>query len=191
MELSLVLQLAGLVLGLLYLCLEYKASIWLWLIGIIMPMVHGYLYYTKGLYADFGMNIYYIVAGIYGWMVWLCKPKKEGKPLEISQTPKRLWIRLSAVYLLLQTALYLFLHHLTDSTVPFWDAMSTALSMIAMWMLSRKYLEQWIVWILVDLISIVLYFYKGIPFTAALYSLYLLLGIAGYFRWKKQLYPQK
>ena len=69
MDLKLILQIIGLILGLLYLWLEYKANIWLWLIGIIMPIVHGILYLTSGLYADAAMNVYYVVAGLYGWFM--------------------------------------------------------------------------------------------------------------------------
>jgi nicotinamide mononucleotide transporter len=75
----------------------------------------------------------------------------------------------------------------TDSTVPFWDSMTTAMSMIAMWLLSRKYLEQWLVWLVVDAITVGLYIYKGIPFTAGLYTLYTALAVAGYLRWRREI----
>ena len=74
----------------------------------------------------------------------------------------------------------------TDSTVPFLDSMTTAMSMVAMWMLSRKYMEQWLVWLVVDMITVGLYIYKGIPLTAGLYTLYCALAVAGYLRWKRQ-----
>ena len=74
----------------------------------------------------------------------------------------------------------------TDSTVPFWDSMTTAMSAVAMWMLSRKYVEQWLVWCAVDAITVGLYLYKGIPLTAGLYLLYTVLAIAGYLRWRRQ-----
>ena len=75
----------------------------------------------------------------------------------------------------------------TNSTVPFWDSLTTALSIVAMWMLSRKYVEQWLVWLAVDVITVGLYLYKDIPLTAGLYLLYSALAIAGYRRWKKQI----
>ena len=74
----------------------------------------------------------------------------------------------------------------TDSSVPFFDSMSTALCIVAMWMLSRKLVEQWLVWLVVDMISVGLYIYKGIPITAGLYTLYCALAVAGYLRWRKQ-----
>ena len=81
--------------------------------------------------------------------------------------------------------IYYILEYHTDSTVPLWDALSTALSVTAMWMLARKYIEQWSVWIVVDAISVALYIYKGIYFYAVLYALYIVIAILGYFNWLK------
>ncbi|MBQ3961300.1 MAG: nicotinamide mononucleotide transporter, partial [Muribaculaceae bacterium] len=78
---------AGLVLGLLYLWLEFKASIWLWLVSVIMPIVHGYTYFARGLYADFGMEAYYVLVAIYGFIIWkfgakqVAGDKKKEKPI--------------------------------------------------------------------------------------------------------------
>lgn len=187
MDWKLLLQLVGIALGLLYLWLEYKADIRLWIVGLIMPCVHGALYFKAGLYADCSMQIYYILAGLYGWIVWKHAPRKtKGEELPIRHTPLRWLPTLVGVYAVAHLALYLLLVHFTDSTVPFWDALTTALSMVAMWLLSRKVVEQWILWGVVDLITVGLYLYKGIPFTAALYGLYTVLAVAGYLRWKKQ-----
>lgn len=184
---KLVLQLAGIVLGLLYLWLEYRANIWLWAVSIVMPVVHGVLYYRSGLYADMAMNVYYVIAGFYGWIVWLRgSGGKSDKPvLRISKTPLHLGGILTVVGLLVWGAIYFILVHYTDSTVPVLDSLTTAMSIVALWMLSRKYLEQWLVWLAVDAISYGLYIYKGIPFTAGLYGLYTILAVAGYMRWRR------
>ena len=176
----------GVVLGLLYLWLEYRANIWLWIVGAIMPCVHCVLYYQSGLYADCAMQGYYILAGLYGLVVWLMGRKRTVRPLKIAHTPLRLLFPLVAVYGVLHAALYYLLAEFTDSTVPFWDSMTTAMSMVAMWMLSRKYIEQWLVWLVVDAITVGLYIYKGIPLTGALYALYTALAVAGYLRWRRQ-----
>ena len=186
MDLKLTLQIVGVVLGLLYLWLEYKANIWLWVVGLIMPIVHGTLYFQSGLYADFSMQLYYILAGLYGWIVWHNAPRKsKSDGLQIRHTPWRWVPTLVGVYAVAHLLLYLFLSRCTDSTVPFWDGLTTALSMVAMWMLSRKYLEQWLVWFVVAAITVGLYLYKGIPLTAGLYTLYTALAVAGYLRWKR------
>lgn len=187
MELKLILQIVGVALGLLYLWLEYRANIWLWVVGAIMPCVHCALYYQSGLYADCAMQGYYIAAGIYGLIAWLVGHKRKENKLQISHTPVRLALPLIAVYVALHTAIYFLLVRFTDSSVPFWDAMTTAMSMVAMWMLSRKYIEQWLVWLAVDAITVGLYVYKGIPLTAGLYALYTALAVAGYLRWRKEI----
>lgn len=186
MELKLVLQIVGTLLGLLYLWLEYKANIWLWIVGAIMPMVHGVLYLNSGIYADAAMQLYYVVAGIYGLCVWLRGTKRAERVIPIQHTPTKWIFPLVVVYLLLHILMYYVLSEFTDSRVPFFDSMSTALSIVAMWMLSRKLVEQWLVWLVVDMISVGLYLYKGIPITAMLYTLYCALAIAGYMRWRKQ-----
>ena len=187
MDLKLFLQIVGVVLGLLYLYLEYKADIRLWVVGLIMPCVHGLLYFKAGLYADFSMQLYYILAGLYGWIVWHNAPrKKDSSARKIQHTPTRWIVPLVAVYAAAHGLIYLFLTHCTNSTVPFWDSLTTALSVVAMWMLSRKLIEQWLVWGVVDLITVGLYLYKEIPLTAALYGLYTVLAVAGYLRWRKE-----
>lgn len=186
MELKLVLQIVGTLLGLLYLWLEYKANIWLWIVGAIMPVVHGVLYLNSGIYADAAMQLYYVLAGIYGLCVWLRGTKRAERVVSIQHTPSKWIFPLVVVYLLLHILMYYVLSEFTDSRVPFFDSMSTALSIVAMWMLSRKLVEQWLVWLVVDMISVGLYLYKGIPITAMLYTLYCALAVAGYMRWRKQ-----
>lgn len=186
MELELILQIVGAVLGLLYLWLEYRANIWLWVVNAIMPIVHGYLHLRKGIYADAAMQLYYILAGIYGFCVWKFGAGRAKKEVDIQHTPKRWIFPLVATYLVLHTAIYYVLNRFTDSGVSFFDSMSTALCIVAMWMLSRKLVEQWLVWLVVDMISVGLYLYKGMPITAMLYTLYCALAIAGYMRWRRQ-----
>ena len=194
MEWKLILQVVGIALGLLYLYLEYKANIWLWVVGIIMPIVHGTLYFKSGLYADCSMQGYYILAGLYGLVAWSRKPStktQEDKSRGICQTPAKTWGIIFLLYVTLHAAIYILLIKFTDSTVPFWDAMTTALCIVAYWMLSRKFVEQWLVWLAVDAITVGLYIYKDIPLTAGLYALYCVLAIAGYRRWLKMMHPQQ
>ena len=185
MDFALILQIVGTTLGLLYLWLEYKANIWLWIVGAIMPVVHGVLYFQSGIYADAAMQLYYVLAGVYGLVVWKRRPKKIDHG-DIRHTPMKWIVPLVAVYAVLHVAFYFFLAECTDSRVPLFDSMSTALSIVAMWMLSRKLVEQWLVWLVVDMISVGLYIYKGIPITAGLCALYCILAVAGYVRWRRQ-----
>ena len=177
MDIKLLLQIAGVLLGLLYLWLEYRADIRLWIVGLVMPLIHGALYYKSGLYADCSMQAYYVLAGLYGWLVWrrrgrktdagLTGPEdaegaKRAAALRIGHTPLRTVPALAGVYAAAHIGLYLLLTRFTDSTVPFWDAGTTALSVVAMWMLSRKLVEQWLVWLVVDLVTVGLYLYKAL-----------------------------
>lgn len=199
MDWKLILQLAGIALGLLYLWLEYRADIRLWIVGLIMPVIHGVLYYRSGLYADCSMQVYYVLAGLYGWVVWQRSRNRtknaQNSPNDrttdtsfaIARTPLRQVPLLVGAYALAHVGIYLLLVRFTNSTVPFWDSFTTALSVVAMWMLSRKYAEQWLVWLVVDLTTVGLYCYKEIPFTAGLYLLYSGLAVAGYLRWNRQI----
>ena len=195
MDWKLILQIAGVLLGLTYLWLEYRADIRLWIAGLVMPVVHGALYFKAGLYADCSMQVYYVLAGLYGWAVWRrarrrTAPEAEKKaPATIVHTPLGQIPGLVAVYVAAHAAIYLLLVRFTNSTVPFWDAGTTAASIVAMWMLSRKQVEQWLVWLAVDMVTVGLYFYKGIPLTAGLYALYSVLAVAGYLRWRQMARP--
>ena len=195
MDWKLILQIAGVLLGLTYLWLEYRADIRLWIVGLVMPVVHGALYFKAGLYADCSMQVYYVLAGLYGWAVWRRARRRTAPgaakkaPATIVHTPLGQSPGLVAVYVAAHAAIYLLLVRFTNSTVPFWDAGTTAASIVAMWMLSRKQVEQWLVWLAVDVVTVGLYFYKGIPLTAGLYALYSVLAVAGYIRWRQMARP--
>jgi nicotinamide mononucleotide transporter len=176
----------GLVLGLLYLWLEYRANIWLWAVGIIMPIVNSYLLFAKGLYADFGMEFYYVVIAIYGYYCWRWGNKTDkGTELPITHYKSRHVVASIMTGLVLWGGIYWFLKYHTNSTVPILDSFTTSLSAVAMWALARKYLEQWLLWLVVDAVSCGLYIYKGIPFRACLYGLYTVIAVLGYLKWKK------
>ena len=181
-----VLEIIGTIVGLVYLWLEYRASIYLWIASIIMPAIYIFVYYEAGLYADFGINIYYLGAALYGWMVWKYGNKEQNQTeLPITRMPKRSWLKAGIVFLIAQFFIAGVLINYTDSNVPWWDAFTTALSIIGMWMLARKYLEQWWVWIVVDAVCVGLYIYKELYFTAGLYALYAIIAIFGWLNWKK------
>lgn len=186
------LDILGFVVGLVYLWLEYKASIYLWLASIVMPAIDMVLYYKAGLYADFGMAIYYCVAAVYGYAMWKYKGKlfkkdnfgkDKSKSLNITHFPKKTIIPVIVIFSAVWFAIYWFLSRHTNSTVPITDAFTTALSIIALWALAKKYAEQWLMWLVVDAICCVLYIYKGIPFKACIYGIYTIFAVFGYRKW--------
>lgn len=203
------------ILGLIYLILEYRASIALWVVGIVMPAMDIYLYWSHGLYGDAGMAVYYTLAAIYGYAVWKFgakwkamikrkgSDKKEGasavssdkieaasavssssEDLPITFFPRRLILRTLGFFVLAWAATYYVLVAYTNSTVPLLDAFTNALSFVGLWALARKYVEQWLFWIAVDVVCCYLYVVKGIPFKAGLYGLYVVIAIMGYWKWK-------
>ena len=180
-------------LGLIYIVLEYKASISLWIVGIIMPAIDIYLFWSVGLYADFGMAIYYTLAAIYGYAMWKFGRKtgaNQGKELPITHFPRRKIIPATAVFLLAWGAIYGILVRWTNSTVPVTDSFINALSFIGLWSLAHKYVEQWAVWIAVDIVSAGLYAYKGIPFKGGLYALYVVIAVFGLRKWLQMMKTQ-
>lgn len=214
------------ILGLIYLVLEYRASIALWVVGIVMPAMDIYLYWSHGLYGDAGMAVYYTLAAIYGYAVWkfgakwkamikrkgsdkkegasavssdkieaanaVSSDKKEGasavssssEELPITFFPRRLILRTLGFFFLAWAATYYVLVAYTNSTVPLLDAFTNALSFVGLWALARKYVEQWLFWIAVDVVCCYLYVVKGIPFKAGLYGLYVVIAVMGYCKWK-------
>lgn len=180
------LDVVGTVIGLVYLWLEYKASIWLWLAGVVMPIINGWLYYERGIYADCAIQVYYVLAAVYGYLAW---KRTAGNAAASSDTQGirhvswRPALGILAAIMFIWGMLYWLLTNFTDSTVSVLDSFTTALCIVAMWMLAQKYIEQWLVWFVVDLLTVGLYFYKGIPFHGALYGFYTIMAIVGYRRW--------
>lgn len=214
------------ILGLIYLVLEYRASIALWVVGIVMPAMDIYIYWSHGLYGDAGMAVYYTLAAIYGYAVWkfgakwkamikrkgsdkkegasavssdkieaasaVSSDKKEGasavssssEELPVTFFPRRLILRTLVFFVLAWAATYYVLVAYTNSTVPLLDAFTNALSFVGLWALARKYVEQWLFWIAVDVVCCYLYVVKGIPFKAGLYGLYVVIAVMGYWKWK-------
>lgn len=173
-------------LGLAYILLEYKANVWMWVVGFVMQSLGIILYYQKGLYADCGMEFYYLAMTVYGFIAWM-HHKTKTKDLPIRHMPKRMAFIWICIGLGIWVLIYFMLSRFTNSTVPVADAFTTAFSVVGIWALARKYLEQWFVWIVVDVVTSALCFYKDIPFKASLYALYVIIAVLGYFKWKKMM----
>lgn len=181
-----IIEIAGFVIGLVYLYYEYHADSKMWIASIIMPAISLWIYFRKGLYADCAINVYYFLIAIYGYLAWTFSFKKKKKEeLPITHTPKRRLPLLVLAGLAVYVALAYWLVGFTDSNVPYWDALTTALSIVAMWMLTRKYLEQWLVWAFVDAVCVGLYFYKGIYFYSCLYLIYTVIAFLGFRKWRR------
>ena len=189
------------VLGLAYILLEYRASIWMWGVGFLMQALGIVLYYQKGLYADCGMEFYYLSMTVYGYWRWVrhSSPESgearrglnESSSLEIRHFPQHLVLPWLAIIGGVWAVIYWLLVTFTNSNVPLADSFTTALSIVGIWALAHKYLEQWFIWIAVDVVTCVLYFYKDIPFKAGLYALYVIIAVFGYIKWRRMMQPSK
>lgn len=188
MDFDTALEVLGTIVGIIYLIFEIKANPLVWVAGVIMPAISLFVYFNAGLYADFAINIYYLVAALYGLFLWTRGSKSNNKSeLPITHTPIKSVTIVIVVSIVLFVVIGKVLQSYTDSNVPWADSFTTALSIVGMWMLAKKYIEQWFVWIVVDAVCCVLYIYKEIPFYAGLYGLYTIVAVYGYMEWKQMM----
>ena len=183
-----ILEITGTVLGLIYLYYEYRASSSLWIVNIVMSAIYVLIYFSEGIYALGCLSIYNIVAAIYGILVWKYSKTSEQKELPISSIPKNVLVNSSLVMVVLSAALIYVLHTISDSGSLLYntlDGLASAATIISLYWLAKKYKEQWFGWIFVNFISVILYLLTNLYFTAALYTLYIIVAIAGYRQWTK------
>lgn len=180
------LELFGVLSGFLYIFLEIKGKIWLWPVGLITSALYIVVFYNAKFYADMGLQWYYLGISIYGWIYWIKGDKSTtNAPLPIKQSSSKSLILLGLITVILFVGMGYILSHFTDSPIPWWDAFTTSLSITATWMLARKLIEQWWIWMVVNLVSVCLYIYKDLDLTAGLFIAYFALAIAGYIQWRK------
>lgn len=168
-----------------YLWFSIRQQILLWPMGIISAVLYMAVFYQSKFYADMGLNGYYLAVSVYGWIHW-SRAGKEGKEtLPVSRISRNTALVLGSLTLIGFLGIGWGLDRFTDSPIPYWDALTTAVSFTATWMLARKILEHWILWIFVDAISIGLYLYRGLYPTLVLFVVYTTMAIIGYLQWKK------
>ena len=188
------LEIFGAILGFIYLYLEYRASIHLWIVGAIMPIVYAIVYFQADLYAQSCLQLYYVVAAIYGWGIWRRKAR-TGEHEDVDTAPiKSISFWTFRLYLfvgmILTIPIMLLLLPFADDSVSVTDALIAGLSIVAMWMLSKKIAEQWLMWLIVDFICVIYYYHLSVTTdtslyaTAILYCVYCVLAVFGYFKWK-------
>lgn len=181
-------EVLGAILGIIYIFFSIRQNIFTWPVGLISSFLYVIVFFNAKLYADMGLQVYYVVISLYGWYFWLRGKKTVGSkqvPVQISTT--RLRYLLAASSLALYVVILFILKNFTDSDVPYLDSLTTALSIVATWMLAKKYIGHWLIWIFVDAVSAGLYVYKGLWPTVILFLIYTFMAIFGYFEWKKDL----
>ena len=180
-------EILGVIFSLLYLFFSIRQNILLWPMGILSAILYIVVFYQSKFYADMGLNAYYFVISIYGWWLWR-KRTGEGKvALPVSRIKLSQGFILTLITVTSFAGIGLLLDRFTDSPVPYWDAFTTALSFTATWMLARKIIEHWILWVIVDTVSMALYLYRGLYPTLVLFAIYTVMAVVGYIQWRKTL----
>lgn len=179
-----ILEILGVTVGLLYLWWEYNADAKFWIASMVMPCISMWIYFSKGIYADFAINIYYLLIAVYGYWNWTRKiPNKETKQVEITRISMKYLVLSILATCILWAAIAWILISFTDSTIPYLDGFTTALSIVAMWLAARKIAEQWLAWLIVDIVTVYLQVTKGLIFYPCLYTIYSLIAVFGYRKW--------
>lgn len=177
-------ELIGAIIGLVYVFLEYKASWWLWIAGMVMSLFYIHIYAQVNCYAWALTYLYYLGANIYGIVVWK-RNSNENPYAGISHLPKKYYSKLLALTVLLTVFITLILIKFTDTQIPISESFSTALSVVAMWLLAKKYLQHWYLWMIVNAIYVIANFWMGLYFSAILFAVYFVVSVMGFVRWSK------
>jgi len=179
-------ELLGVITSVLFTVLSIKQKPAAWIFGIFSAIFYGIFFYQTNLFAAMALQGYYLAISIYGWYYWHKSAKSQ--ELDKALSVKRLTLNLVLIILIIALPFNLFfcwlLVHIKDN-YPLLDSMTTTLSIIATWMLARKYLENWIVWIVTDSVYIGLFFYAKYAPTTVLFIIYTVLAIIGFIEWKK------
>lgn len=178
-------EIVGAVTGMIYLYFSIRQNIWLWPWGIVTSLFYVYVFFQSKFYADMSLQFYYFGMSIYGWYFWKRGSNaRAGKVLPVLRASVKDWLVFLLATAVLTVAAGYGLENYTDSPLPYWDAFTTAGSVVATWMLARKYLENWLFWIVVDAVSLGTYIYKELYPTVVLFFIYTVLAFIGYRQWK-------
>ncbi|MDB4874765.1 MAG: hypothetical protein JWM41_1211 [Gemmatimonadetes bacterium] len=180
------LELFAVIFGVVSVFLSVRQNIWSWPTALVNVALYFWLFYRSGLYSDMGLQAVYFALSLYGWYEWLYGGKGH-TPLRVSRASPRLWITLGAIGVAVWAILGQITSRLPGVALPYFDAATTTVSLIAQYMMTRKILENWALWIGVDVLYVGMFIYKGLYLTAANYAIYLALAVMGHVAWKRSL----
>ena len=178
-------EIFGLCAGMLSIALLIKQNIWTWPIGIAYTLASLYIFFTAKLYADFALHVFFLFMSFYGWYYWLQGNSSFDSELPVSRESKKV-LACSTIICVLAIILAsnLFTKY-TDAELPYWDNTTSILSVLAIWLQSRKKIESWVFWLIIDILSVGIYFYKDLYLYSLLYSIYVGMAFFGYATWLK------
>ncbi len=178
-------EIIAVVFGLLSVWFAKREKILVYPTGIISVLIYVYIFYGAKLYANMGINFFYFIMSVYGWIMWTRKDE-QNKVLQITTcSGKENIFNILAIVVFFILLSYILINF-TDSDVPYWDSFTTSVFIVAMYLMARKKLENWITWAIGNTISIPLYFYKDLIFTSFQFIVFLVLAILGYIAWKRK-----
>ena len=184
------LEIVAAVFGIVSVYLSVRQNIWSWPTAIVNVGLYIFVFYRSRLYADTGLQVVYVVLNCYGWYHWLYGGKNR-TGLPVTRTSPRVALALVAIVATAAAVIGGVLYRHTDAALPWIDAMTTSTSLAAQWMMTRKLLENWLVWVAVDVVYIGMYIDRSLYVTAVLYFVFLLLSILGYRQWRESLRRQR
>lgn len=180
------LELVAVIFGVVSVLLSVKENIWSWPTALINVALYTLLFYRTGLYSDMGLQVVYFVLSIYGWYEWLYGGKGRTE-LHVSRTPRSVWLALTGIAVAFWAVDGYATSHLPSVSLPYVDAATATVSLVAQYLMTRKYLENWTLWIVIDVVYVGMFIYKGLYLTAGNYAIYLVLAVMGHIAWKKSL----
>lgn len=169
-----------------------KASILLYPTGIISVLIYVFICFKAQLYANMGINAYYFVFSVYGWILWSKKDENGEEELPVTYSDKKTWILSILIFLVSVGVIQVLLRVFKSGNVTYWstvepylDTLTTAVAIVAMWLTAVKKVENWIFWTVTNLVSIPLFLYKGLAFTGLQFFIFLIISVFGYIEWRK------
>ncbi|BEV16116.1 nicotinamide riboside transporter PnuC [Herbaspirillum sp. DW155] len=177
------LELVSFVLAVITVWLNIAQNHWAWLFSILSSLLYAAVFADARLYGDAGLQFVFVAVSVWGWYQWL-RGGEQHQPLQVSTLAARGWWLMALAWLVGWAVLSWFLRRYTDTDVPHMDGFLTAGSLVGQFLLSRKKLENWLVWIAVDVLYVGLYLYKHLTLTAILYALFVLMAAAGWRSWR-------
>jgi len=186
------LEVIAVIFGLLSVWYAKKANIFVYPTGIISVLIYVYICFNAQLYADMGINAFYFVMSVYGWIMWTRKTEnKKERPITFNTLKDNL---ISVIFFTFSLVVIMLLlkffksddQHYWSTNIPYIDTFTTAIFIVGMWLMAVKKVENWIYWIIGDVISVPLYFYKGLVFTSLQFFIFLVLAVLGYIEWKQK-----
>ncbi len=183
------LEFFGFVFGITCVALTAMENIWGWPTGLVSVGIYIFIFLDARLYADFVLNIFFFITGVYGWYYWL-RGGEERNDLPITRSSIREWMIYAAIGLVGLLIIGFCFDTWTNADLAYWDAYTTSFSLVAQILMARKKLANWLIWIAVDVIAIGIYWYKDLRLTALMFAIYLVLATLGFLNWRRKMHAQ-